>query len=109
MRNNVPHDSIRAAEPRSGPIASAAVPRTSEGQRGRNAPDLPGWGPQRAAAARNQAKILDAARSLLRARDASNVDMRDIATAAGVGVGTLYRRFGDKARLLEAVISEDER
>jgi AcrR family transcriptional regulator len=35
--------------------------------------------------------------------------MRDIAHAAGVGVGTLYRRFGDRAGLLAAVIREDER
>ena len=67
------------------------------------------WHAQRAAAARNEAKILDAARTLLRARDAASVEIRDIARAAGVGVGTVYRRFGDKARLLAAVVGDEER
>ena len=67
------------------------------------------WRPQREKAARNQARILDTARSLLQSADASQVDMRDIARAAGVGVGTLYRRFGDKAGLLAAVVGEQER
>lgn len=71
--------------------------------------DNPRWRPQREAAARNEAKLLHTARSLLRSSDATNVDMRDIADAAGVGVGTLYRRFGDKAGLLAAVIGDDER
>ncbi|HEX2286160.1 MAG TPA: helix-turn-helix domain-containing protein, partial [Mycobacterium sp.] len=66
------------------------------------------WRPQREAAARNEAKVLDAARALL-SSDAPEVDMRVIAQAAGVGVGTLYRRFGAKAGLLAAVIGEDER
>jgi AcrR family transcriptional regulator len=61
------------------------------------------------AAARNEKKLLQTARSLLRSPDASKADMRDIAQAAGVGVGTLYRRFGDKAGLLAAVIGDDER
>lgn len=69
----------------------------------------PRWRPQREAAARNEEKLLQTARNLLRAPSATTVDMRDIAQAAGVGVGTLYRRFGDKAGLLAAVIGDDER
>lgn len=69
----------------------------------------PRWRPQREAAARNEEKLLHTARSLLASPDATKVDMREIAQAAGVGVGTLYRRFGDKAGLLAAVIGEDER
>ena len=38
----------------------------------------------------------------------ASVDIRDIARAAGVGVGTVYRRFGDKATLLASVIGADE-
>jgi AcrR family transcriptional regulator len=72
-------------------------------------PVLGGWRPQREAAARNEAKILEAARSLLRSREAGAVEMRDIAAAAGVGIGTLYRRFGDKGRLLAAIVGEEER
>jgi AcrR family transcriptional regulator len=68
----------------------------------------PGWRRQRSEAARNELRILDSTRELL-ARSAGAVDMREIAQAAGVGVGTIYRRFGDKAALLAAVIGEDER
>ena len=35
--------------------------------------------------------------------------MDDVATKAGVGKGTLYRRFGDRATLLRALIEEPER
>jgi AcrR family transcriptional regulator len=66
------------------------------------------WRPQREAAARNEERLLQTARSLLRSPEATKLDMRDIAQAAGVGVGTLYRRFGDKAGLLAAVIGDDE-
>jgi AcrR family transcriptional regulator len=70
--------------------------------------ESPKWRPQREAAARNEEKLLQTARNLFRSPDATAVDMRDIAQAAGVGVGTLYRRFGDKAGLLAAVIGDDE-
>ena len=57
-----------------------------------------GWQRQRKAAARNETKLLGAVRSLLGTNSSStDVDMRAVAQAAGVGVGTLYRRFGDKA------------
>ena len=64
---------------------------------------------QRDEAARNEARILETTRALLRERGAGDVDIRDIAKAAGVGIGTVYRRFGDKAALLAAVIGADER
>ena len=35
--------------------------------------------------------------------------MDDVAAAAGVGKGTLYRRFGDRSTLLRALIEEPER
>lgn len=68
-----------------------------------------GWRPQREAAARSESAIVEAARRLLRTAPAADVDVRDIARAAGVGVGTVYRRFGDKAGLLAAVVGDDER
>jgi AcrR family transcriptional regulator len=70
--------------------------------------DRDGWRTQRETAARNESKVLEATRELLRSPDATDVDMRVIAQRAGVGVGTLYRRFGDKAGLLAAVIGRDE-
>lgn len=69
----------------------------------------PAWGPQRELAAHNESAILDAARRLFRDQQVASVDIRRVARAAGVGVGTVYRRFHDKAGLLAAVIGEDER
>lgn len=37
------------------------------------------------------------------------VSMDDVAAEAGVGKGTLYRRFGDRSSLLRALIEEPER
>jgi AcrR family transcriptional regulator len=56
-------------------------------------------------AARNRTKILAAARTVF---DESGVDVcvETIAQRAGVGVGTLYRRFPTKELLIEAVVDE---
>lgn len=56
-------------------------------------------------AARNRVRILDAARGLF-AEGGLSVTLDEIAQAAGVGVGTVYRRFGDKERLIEALFEE---
>ena len=63
---------------------------------------------ERADAARNRERILCAARRLFAERGASCVSMDEIAEAAGVGKGTLFRRFGSRAALATAVLSEDE-
>jgi AcrR family transcriptional regulator len=63
----------------------------------------------RADAARNAARILDACERLFSERGVENVSMDDIAAAARVGKGTLFRRFGDRAGLARAVIGERER
>jgi AcrR family transcriptional regulator len=72
-------------------------------------PSADGWRAQRRQAAGNHTKIVRAARALLADADASALDMRDVAKAAGVGVGTVYRRFGDKAGLLAELLGDDER
>lgn len=64
---------------------------------------------ERADAARNRAKILDAASRLFAERGIPAVSMDQIAAAAGVGKGTLFRRFGDKAGLATALIDDRER
>jgi AcrR family transcriptional regulator len=64
---------------------------------------------ERADAARNRAAVLDAAASLFTAHGVANVSMDAIAAAAGVGKGTLFRRFGDKAGLAVALLDERER
>jgi AcrR family transcriptional regulator len=59
---------------------------------------------ERADAARNRQAILAAASTLFEAADDPlTVTMDDIAAAAGVGKGTLFRRFGDRTGLLRAV------
>jgi AcrR family transcriptional regulator len=61
--------------------------------------------PLRADAERNRARILAAAAEVFAERglDAS---LDDIAAHAGVGVGTVYRRFPDKDALIEALFEE---
>ncbi|RDH79460.1 TetR/AcrR family transcriptional regulator [Mycolicibacterium moriokaense] len=71
---------------------------------------LPVSAPQeRGDAARNRALLLDAARRLIAERGADAVSMDDIAAAAGVGKGTLFRRFGSRAGLMMVLLDEDER
>ena len=62
--------------------------------------------PQRADAIRNRRRILDAAAAQITTAG-PEVGMDDIAQAAGVAVGTLYRHFPTKIDLLAAVIAED--
>jgi AcrR family transcriptional regulator len=61
--------------------------------------------PLRADARRNRERVLAAARELF-ARQGPDVQMEDIAQRAGVGVGTLYRRFPTKEALLSAIVFE---
>jgi AcrR family transcriptional regulator len=52
--------------------------------------------------------VLDAAAALFRERGVEAVSMDAVAAAAGVGKGTLFRRFGDKAGLAAALLDEQE-
>jgi AcrR family transcriptional regulator len=53
--------------------------------------------------------VLDAAERLFREHGVEGVSMDAIAAEAGVGKGTLFRRFGDKAGLAVALLDERER
>jgi AcrR family transcriptional regulator len=64
---------------------------------------------ERCDAARNRERVLSAAHKLFESRGVDAVSMDDVAREAGVGKGTLYRRFGDKSGLALAVLSERER
>ncbi|MEV4535329.1 helix-turn-helix domain-containing protein [Asanoa sp. NPDC049518] len=66
--------------------------------------------PMRGDAARNRARVLDAARAAF-AEDGAEVQMEQIARRAGVGVGTLYRNFPTKQALINELAQRwmDER
>lgn len=68
-------------------------------------PDEPTDKPLRADAERNRERILDAARAAF-AEDGLDVGLHEIARRAGVGVGTVYRRFPDKDTLVEALFED---
>jgi AcrR family transcriptional regulator len=61
--------------------------------------------PLRADAVRNRARILAAAAEVFAERGL-DVTLDDIATHAGLGVGTVYRRFADREALVEALFDE---
>ncbi|MBF6469364.1 TetR/AcrR family transcriptional regulator [Nocardia beijingensis] len=59
----------------------------------------------RSDATRNLTRILAAADRLLAERGV-DVTLDDVAQAAGVGVGTVYRRFANRSELLAAILQE---
>ena len=61
--------------------------------------------PLRRDAQRNRERILDAARELFAERGVA-VTLDDIAKRAGVGVGTVYRRYSNKDALLDELFEE---
>jgi AcrR family transcriptional regulator len=63
---------------------------------------------RRADAARNHEAVLCAASRLFAEHGVEKVSMDAVAAAAGVGKGTLFRRFGDRAGLAGAVLGEHE-
>jgi AcrR family transcriptional regulator len=64
---------------------------------------------ERADAARNRAAVLEAAARLFAEHGVEAVSMDQVAAAAGVGKGTLFRRFGDKSGLAAALLDARER
>lgn len=61
---------------------------------------------ERADAARNRQLILQAAEDLLARSGTGHVSIDEVAAAAGVGKGTVFRRFGSRAGLMRALVGE---
>ncbi|TDD22053.1 TetR/AcrR family transcriptional regulator [Kribbella turkmenica] len=81
------------------------------GPRSASQRDLPVVGqarPERADARRNRLRVLEAAERLFAEHGVRNVSLDAIAAEAGVGKGTVFRRFGDRAGLSVALLDERE-
>ncbi|MDV7241131.1 MULTISPECIES: TetR/AcrR family transcriptional regulator [Rhodococcus] len=61
--------------------------------------------PTRKDAARNRARLLEAAEQLF-ASEGLDVTLKDVALRAGVGVGTVYRHFPTKDDLLDEIFAD---
>jgi AcrR family transcriptional regulator len=68
-----------------------------------NAPNPPAK--ERADSRRKRLRLLEATREAM-AEHGLNISGADIAARAEVGIGTLYRRFGSKEALIEAVLTD---
>jgi polyketide synthase 12 len=64
---------------------------------------------ERADAVRNRAHLLAAARQMLAEQGADKLTMDALAERAGLGKGTVFRRFGTRAGIFHALLDDDER
>ncbi|MCQ4214711.1 TetR/AcrR family transcriptional regulator [Streptomyces longispororuber] len=63
---------------------------------------------ERADAARNRAHLLTTAREMMAELGVEKVTMDGLAERAGLGKGTVYRRFGTRAGIFHALLDDDE-
>ena len=70
--------------------------------------NAPSASPERADAARNRQLLLSAAESLIDNHGAAAVTMDAVAREAGVGKGTVFRRFGSRTGLMMALLDHSE-
>ena len=64
--------------------------------------------PERADAARNRRHLLTTAREMLVEQGADKLTMDALAERAGLGKGTVFRRFGTRAGIFQALLDDDE-
>ncbi len=64
---------------------------------------------ERADAARNRQLLLDAAQEIVREHGVDGLTMDALAKRAGVGKGTVFRRFGNRSGLLRVLLDHAER
>ncbi len=70
------------------------------------------WGPphaERADAAHNRVHLLATARQMLAEQGQEKLTMDALAERAGLGKGTVFRRFGTRAGVFAALLDDDER
>jgi AcrR family transcriptional regulator len=70
------------------------------------------WGAphaERADAARNRQHLLATAREMLAEQGADKLTMDALAERAGLGKGTVFRRFGTRAGIFQALLDDGER
>ena len=64
---------------------------------------------ERADAVRNRRHLLATARQMLAVQGADHLTMDGLAERAGLGKGTVFRRFGTRAGIFQALLDDDER
>jgi AcrR family transcriptional regulator len=64
---------------------------------------------ERADAARNRLHLLATARQMLAEQGPDRLTMDGLAERAGLGKGTVFRRFGTRAGIFQALLDDDER
>ena len=70
------------------------------------------WGKpraERADAAQNRRHLLSIARQMVTEEGAGRLTMDGLAERAGLGKGTVFRRFGSRAGIFQALLDDDER
>jgi len=65
--------------------------------------------PERTDAARNRRLLLATAREMLAGEGVDKLTMDALAERAGLGKGTVFRRFGTRAGIFQALLDDDER
>jgi AcrR family transcriptional regulator len=64
---------------------------------------------ERSDAARNRLHLLATAREMLAEQGADQLTMDALAERSGLGKGTVFRRFGTRAGIFQALLDDDER